>query len=36
MDIADWRKKIDELDGKLVQLINETGGVRARDRQTQA
>jgi chorismate mutase len=23
MDIADWRKKIDELDRKLVQLINE-------------
>ena len=23
MDIADWRKKIDELDHKLVQLINE-------------
>lgn len=23
MDIADWRKKIDELDGKLVQLLSE-------------
>ena len=23
MDIADWRKKIDELDRKLVQLVNE-------------
>lgn len=23
MDIADWRKKIDELDGKLVELLNE-------------
>jgi chorismate mutase len=23
MDIADWRKKIDELDQKLVQLLNE-------------
>lgn len=23
MDIADWRKKIDELDGKLVQMISE-------------
>jgi chorismate mutase len=23
MDIADWRKKIDDLDRKLVQLINE-------------
>jgi chorismate mutase len=23
MDIEDWRKKIDELDSKLVQLINE-------------
>jgi chorismate mutase len=23
MDIADWRKKIDELDRKLVQLLNE-------------
>jgi chorismate mutase len=23
MDIADWRKKIDELDLKLVQLLNE-------------
>ena len=23
MDIADWRKKIDELDRKLVQLMNE-------------
>jgi chorismate mutase len=23
MDIADWRKKIDELDRQLVQLINE-------------
>ncbi len=23
MDIADWRKKIDDLDHKLVQLINE-------------
>ena len=23
MDISDWRKKIDELDRKLVQLINE-------------
>lgn len=23
MDIADWRKKIDELDRELVQLINE-------------
>jgi chorismate mutase len=23
MDIADWRKKIDELDHKLVQLVNE-------------
>ena len=22
-DIADWRKKIDELDGRLVELINE-------------
>jgi chorismate mutase len=23
MDIADWRKKIDEIDRKLVQLVNE-------------
>ena len=23
MDIADWRKKIDELDSRLVQLMNE-------------
>jgi chorismate mutase len=23
MDIADWRKKIDELDRQLVQLVNE-------------
>jgi chorismate mutase len=23
MDIADWRKKIDELDGKLVELLSE-------------
>jgi len=23
MDIEDWRKKIDELDSKLVQLLNE-------------
>jgi chorismate mutase len=23
MDIADWRKKIDELDRKLVELLNE-------------
>ena len=23
MDIADWRKKIDELDRRLVQLLNE-------------
>ena len=23
MDIADWRKKIDELDGRLVELLNE-------------
>src|SRR5271165_3804340 len=23
MDIADWRKKIDDLDRKLVQLLNE-------------
>jgi len=23
MDIADWRKRIDELDGKLVELLNE-------------
>lgn len=23
MEIADWRRKIDELDGKLVQLLNE-------------
>ena len=23
MDIADWRKKIDDLDRKLVQLINQ-------------
>jgi chorismate mutase len=23
MDIADWRKKIDELDEQLVQLLNE-------------
>jgi len=23
MDISDWRKKIDELDRKLVQLLNE-------------
>ena len=23
MDIADWRKKIDELDGQLVKLISE-------------
>jgi chorismate mutase len=23
MDIADWRKKIDELDAKLVELLNE-------------
>jgi len=23
MDISDWRKKIDELDGKLVKLLNE-------------
>jgi chorismate mutase len=23
MDIADWRKKIDELDAKLVELINQ-------------
>ena len=22
MDISDWRKKIDELDGKLVELLN--------------
>ncbi len=22
MDISDWRKKIDELDGQIVQLIN--------------
>ena len=23
MDISDWRKKIDELDGKLAALLNE-------------
>jgi chorismate mutase len=23
MDIADWRKKIDELDGRLVELLSE-------------
>lgn len=23
MDISDWRKKIDELDGKLVELLNQ-------------
>jgi len=23
MEIADWRRKIDELDGQLVQLLNE-------------
>ena len=23
MDVSDWRKKIDELDGKLVKLLNE-------------
>ena len=23
MDIADWRKKIDEVDGQLVRLLNE-------------
>ena len=23
MDIADWRKKIDELDSRLVDLLNE-------------
>ena len=23
MDIADWRKKIDELDGRLVELLNQ-------------
>jgi len=26
MDIADWRKKIDELDKKLVELINQRAG----------
>ena len=26
MDISDWRKKIDELDGRLVELLNERAG----------
>ena len=26
MDIADWRRKIDELDDQLVQLLNQRAG----------
>jgi len=26
MDIADWRKKIDGVDGRLVELLNERAG----------
>ncbi len=29
MDIDDWRKKIDELDAKLVELLNQRSGCAA-------
>jgi len=29
MDIEDWRKKIDELDAKLVELLNQRSGCAA-------